>query len=75
MIFLSRDHADQKKRPPDDNFMPFTMEEWLSMSATHKNLSGSLRCPLPPELEPTERPNFPGFISIQLLSSPHMSIA
>lgn len=45
------DKPEQKMRPPDDNFQLFTMEEWFSMSSTHKILTGSLQCPLPQEIE------------------------
>ncbi|XP_034249285.1 little elongation complex subunit 2-like isoform X2 [Thrips palmi] len=48
------DDPEQRKRPPDDNFQLFTMEEWFAMSSTHKILTGSLQCPLPHEIEPSK---------------------
>lgn len=54
LIFLPcRDNPEQRRRPPDDNFQLFTMEEWFGMSSTHKILTGSLQCPLPHEIEPS----------------------
>ncbi|KAJ1527526.1 hypothetical protein ONE63_007496 [Megalurothrips usitatus] len=50
------DDPEQKLRPPDDDFQLFTMEEWMSMSSTHKILTGSFRCPLPPGIELPDNP-------------------